>query len=194
MKRKALMTSFAASVLLPAAQAFAADGGAGGLPQMDVRTFPSQLFWLAVSFALIYIVMAKISLPRVRETLDNRNARKDSHLDQAGQLSEEAEKVKKAYEKSLAEAQKKAADAMAAAARDASAKAAEEQSAFAEKARKRLAETDRNIAAAKTEALGSMTEIATGIASDIAQKVANMSVAEADAKRAVEAALKEHTA
>ncbi len=197
MKRTAFIALSVTAGLLPAAQAFASDGGAGGgggLPQMDASTYPGQIFWLAVSFALIYVVMAAISLPRVRETLDRRQAHKDSNLDKAGQFNDEAEKVKKAYEKSLAEAQKKAATAMAAAARDASAKAAQEQSAFAEKARKRLADTERNIAKAKTEALGSMTEIATGIAADITQKVANLSVDEADAKRAVETALKEHAA
>ncbi|MBU6474608.1 MAG: F0F1 ATP synthase subunit B' [Alphaproteobacteria bacterium] len=190
MKRTSFIALSATAGLLPAAQAFAGDG-AGGLPQMDVATFPSQLFWLGVSFVLVYAVMANVSLPRVRETLDGRRSRKDGHLDQAGRTNEEAEKVKKAYEKSLAEAQKKAAAAMAAAARDAGAKAAQEQSAFAESARKRLADAERNIAKAKTEALGSMASIATDIAADIARKVANMDVSAADAKLAVETAMKE---
>ncbi len=192
MKRTAFIALSVMTGLLPATQAFAGEGG--GLPQMDASTYPGQIFWLAVTFVLIYVVMAKISLPRVKDTLDRRQAHKDSHLNEAGHLNDEAEDVRKAYEKSLAEAQKKAAAAMAAGARDASAKAAQEQSAFAEKARKRLADTERNIAKAKTEALGSMTEIATGIAADITQKVANMSVDEADAKQAVEKALKEHAA
>ena len=31
--------------------------GRAGLPQMDVETFPSQVFWLVVTFGLLFIVL-----------------------------------------------------------------------------------------------------------------------------------------
>ena len=34
----------------------------GGLPQFDPAWFPSQLFWLAVTFALLYVIFAKKTL------------------------------------------------------------------------------------------------------------------------------------
>ena len=46
----------------------ATDGGGGGLPQLDVSTFPTQVFWLFVSFALLYFVMSKVAIWRSCES------------------------------------------------------------------------------------------------------------------------------
>jgi len=117
--------------------------------------------------------------------LDVRRAQKEGNLEKAGQINDEAEKIKTAYEKSLAAAQKTATEALSAAEKMISEKTAEAQSRFAENARKRLVTAEQNISKAKTEALHSLTDISAEIAADMVHKIAELQVNPADAKKAV---------
>ncbi|MFM9889485.1 MAG: hypothetical protein ACKVOE_02400 [Rickettsiales bacterium] len=45
---------------------------AEGLPQMDATWFGNQLFWLAVSFVLLYAVVVRVIMPGVGGVLDTR--------------------------------------------------------------------------------------------------------------------------
>jgi F-type H+-transporting ATPase subunit b len=78
------------------------------MPQLDAATFPSQLFWLAVIFVALLILMAKIGLPRVREVLDARSAKIDGDLGVAAEARGRAESLLAEYERSLAAARSEA--------------------------------------------------------------------------------------
>jgi F-type H+-transporting ATPase subunit b len=156
-----------------------------GFPQLNASSYPSQVFWLGVAFVLLYTLMSKIALPRVTEVLELRRLRKTGDLSRAGQLNEEAETIRAAYEKSLALAQKSASEVMTAAEKAISAKASETQSRFADNSRKRLVAAEQNIAKAKLEALHSLTDISAEIAADMVQKITDIQVSKADAKKAV---------
>jgi len=156
-----------------------------GFPQLNPSSYPSQLFWLAVAFALLYVLMSRLALPRVTEVLEMRRAKKSGDLAKAGQLNEEADKIKTAYEKSLAKAQKAAAETLAAAEKVISEKLSETQSRFADNSRKRLAAAEQNIAKAKVEALHSLTDISAEIAADMVQKITDIQVNNAEAREAV---------
>lgn len=160
----------------------------GGFPQLDVSSYPSQVFWLAVCFVILYVLMSRLALPRITDVLDRRGALRDTNLEQAGAWNEEAEKTRDAFEKSLAKAQRQAATTLSTAERDISAKTAHDQSAFSENSRKRLVAAEQTIAKAKADALASLSDIAADIAVDMVQKIADVQVNKADAKKAVQTA------
>jgi len=41
------------------------------MPQLDLSTFPSQIFWLAVFFVVLYLLMAKLAIPRIERVIDS---------------------------------------------------------------------------------------------------------------------------
>ena len=106
-----------------------------GFPQLNASSYPSQIFWLGVAFVLLYTLMSRLALPRVTEVLEMRRLQRSDNLAKAGQLNEEADKIKTSYEKSLAKAQKAAAETLAAAEKVISEKISETQSRFSDNSR-----------------------------------------------------------
>ena len=72
------------------------------MPQLEVSTFLPQLVWLAITFCLLYLLMARIGLPRVGGVIEARRRRIDDDLARAAQLKSEAEAVMAAYQQTLA--------------------------------------------------------------------------------------------
>jgi F-type H+-transporting ATPase subunit b len=42
------------------------------MPQLNPEFFASQIFWLIISFAILYIVMAKFALPKIADVIESR--------------------------------------------------------------------------------------------------------------------------
>jgi F-type H+-transporting ATPase subunit b len=183
---------FLPGLLLAALPAFAEESaGDIGFPQLkQTDTFASQIFWLGVSFVLLYALMSRIALPRVSEVIESRKGKRRHDLDEAGRMSEEAEKIRKSFEASLAKAQIEAQALLVSAGDAAAARTAAESAAFAETARKRLAAAEQNIARAKNDALASLSDISAEIAAEMAGKIAGTAVNKADAKIAVTGLMK----
>ena len=43
-----------------------------GMPQLNTEYFASQIFWLVISFIILYIVMAKYALPKIANVIETR--------------------------------------------------------------------------------------------------------------------------
>lgn len=162
-----------------------------GLPQFDTSTYASQMFWLVVSFTLLYVLMSKMSLPRITEVMEMRQTQKDNNLSRAAQLHEEAEKIEETYQNLLEQARDEAQEKMNAAENRNAARLAEENVRFMEHTRTRLATVEQNIAKAKQEALQSLADISAEISVEIMQKVASANVSKQDAKKVVSELMKE---
>lgn len=84
-----------------------------GLPQLDATWFPSQLFWLALTFVTLYLVLSRSILPRIGGVLAARQAKREGDLDIAARLKTEALHAKEHYESSLASARDQASRLLA---------------------------------------------------------------------------------
>lgn len=175
---------------LAAAPALAAEAS-GGMPQLNFKDFPPQLVWLLITFAVLYVVMAKLALPRVAEVLDMRADRIKSDLDKAASLKAETDKMIATYEKALTDARNQAA----AVARDTAAalaqKSGERQTAVGADLAARIKSAEANIAAARNKAMADIQSVAAEIASDAARRLVGLNVPAGDASAAVAAAAKE---
>jgi F-type H+-transporting ATPase subunit b len=187
--RIALHFAAAATTLVVAVPAFAAEGGNAGLPQLNAATFPAQLVWLAIIFAALYVLMTRVALPRVGEVLDARHARLSADLERAQALRDEAQGLIEAYEKALSEARAEAMKVSAAVTNEIKAAAAERQTALQADLTARVVAAEGRIAAAKTEALSNVRGVAAEVAADVARRVAGVETDSASAEAAVTGAL-----
>jgi len=80
----------------------------GGLPQLDIATWPGQLFWLAVTFSLLFFVLWRSVLPRIGMAIESRRDKIADDLDAAASLKQQSEDSAAEYERLLTEARSKA--------------------------------------------------------------------------------------
>ncbi len=82
----------------------AAQGGHGGLPQLNPDTFAPQLVWLALTFGLLYCLMSWVVIPRIGGVIAERKQRIASDLAEAERLKSETKKAIEDYEQAIAQA------------------------------------------------------------------------------------------
>jgi F-type H+-transporting ATPase subunit b len=147
------------------AAAAAAEHGSGGLPQFDLALWPGQMVWMLIIFGVMFILFAKVFVPRVGGAIADREDRIAGDIGKARRLKEEAEAQAAAAAdetaKARAAAQKLALDAKAKAHSEAASREAVEEAKLAE----RLAKAEAMITSTRDEA---MTHVS-AIASDTAQ-------------------------
>jgi F-type H+-transporting ATPase subunit b len=160
------------------------------MPQLNVADFIPQLFWLAVTFITLYVILAKLALPRVAGVLDARAHQIANDLQAAEALKKQADAAKTAYEASLAEARASAAKLIAAAQETAKAQADKRLQEVGERLAADAAAAEARIVKAKEDALAGIRDVATDVSRDIVQKLTGLSVDDAAAKAAVDAELK----
>jgi len=78
---------------------FASEAKAG-LPQLDLGTYPSLMFWSIISLTIGYILMKYLVTPNIKSILNSRETNIQNDLVKAKTSNQEAEKIKQAILKS----------------------------------------------------------------------------------------------
>jgi F-type H+-transporting ATPase subunit b len=159
--------------------------GHGAFPPFQSEHFPSQLVWLALTFVLLYVLMAKVALPRIGSILEMRSQRIADDLKAAQRLKEESDAAGTGYEKALADARSRAQSI----ANDTRQKQASEADAVQKKLEaqlhQRLVAADQSIATTRNAAMGNVRTIAADTATAIVERL----IGKAPAEQEVAAAL-----
>jgi F-type H+-transporting ATPase subunit b len=175
--------------LLSGASLLAAGAGAaraeGGLPQLNTHTYTPQLFWLAVTFLLLFILMKRVALPRISEVIEERKDRVQRDLAAAERLKGETDKALANYEKALADA-RSSASGIARETRDRlTAEVDAERKAVEDKLARKLTDAEASITATKQKALTSVRDIAAETAELIVSKLSSLPVTKDEIARAI---------
>ena len=160
-----------------------------GMPQLDFSTFTPQLFWLAIWFVILYLLMAKLALPRVNKVMEARRQRREGDLARATQLRADAEAASAAYQKALAEARAQAQSTIKETSDRLAADAADRQRALATTLAEQIAEAERRIAGTKEQALAEVRGIAVDVGRSIVEKLTGAAPDPAKLAAAVESSI-----
>ena len=148
--------------------------------------FASQLFWLTITFGLIFLVVGLGMVPKIQGTVDMRDAQIAADLQTAASARETANRLeaehRAALDKSRAEAARVAAEAKATAAKatEARVKAADVA------AQSRIEEASRRIAEARSSAQAEIESVAAEAAAAMVGRVAGLTIDEGTARAAVQ--------
>jgi F-type H+-transporting ATPase subunit b len=161
------------------------------MPQLDVSTFVPQLFWLAVCFFALFLLMKRVALPRVGAAIDARRKRLDDDLAQAQAMKSEADEIVAAYQSALAAARTRAQAMMKETGDRLSAEAAERQRELAAALARDIDAAEQQIAAAKDRALTEIRSFAAEIASSVVVKLTGSTTEPRELEAAVDRAVAE---
>ena len=75
---------------------FAAESG--GMPQLNPEFWVSQIFWLTITFGILYIILSKLILPKISDNLESRKLQISDNIEAADKQRKESEAKSKEYE------------------------------------------------------------------------------------------------
>ena len=78
-------------------EAFAAESG--GMPQLNPEFWISQIFWLTITFGILYVVLSKLILPKISSNLEIRKLQIVENIEAAEKKREQSELNIAEYEK-----------------------------------------------------------------------------------------------
>lgn len=158
----------------------------GGLPQLNTEHFAGQIFWLAITFGLLFILLSRVTLPKIASGLAARKSRIEGDLGAAEQSKKDASTALTEYEAALAQARGKAL-AMADENRkrivgeiDGLRHAADA------KAHEAMSKAEARIATQRTSAEGNIRSAAAEAAASIVERLLGAPVSSAEAAAAVD--------
>ena len=81
-------------------EAFSAESG--GMPQLNPEFWISQIFWLTLTFGILYLVLSKLILPKISANLESRKSKILENIEAAEKQREDSETKLKEYEEIIA--------------------------------------------------------------------------------------------
>ena len=78
-------------------EAFASENG--GMPQLNPEFWVSQIFWLTLTFGILYILLSKLILPKISKNLEIRKSQILENIEAAEKQRKESEQKIKEYNK-----------------------------------------------------------------------------------------------
>jgi F-type H+-transporting ATPase subunit b len=155
------------------------------MPQLDISTWPPQLFWLAVTFLALYFVISRVAIPRTGGVIALRKSTIDGDLAKAKNLKDETENAVRSYEAALADARAKA-HAIALENRNKLNTEIEAERAKLDAALgAKIATAEKKVAASRDKAMEDVAAMAAEIAGEIVTQLTGAKVTKAEATAAV---------
>jgi F-type H+-transporting ATPase subunit b len=159
--------------------------GGSAFPPFDATSFPGQIFWLVLTFGVLYFLMSKIALPRVSEIIETRQSKIDGDLKSAAIMQEKARLAGEAYEKLLADA-KANAQSIGQKAKDSANSTADAQRKTIEAdTANKIAVSEAQIVATRDKAMTNVAGIATSTAAEIVKRITGVAPKADELKSAV---------
>ncbi|HTG20696.1 MAG TPA: F0F1 ATP synthase subunit B' [Reyranella sp.] len=170
--RKPVYGAFAGLAALLASGTAMAKEGSGGMPQLDYHLFAPQLVWLAIAFVALYLVMSRLAVPAIADTLDKRQAKIQGDLDAAEKANEDTRALVAAYEKRLADAREEARRLTRERGEADSAAAAAHFNELHDRLAKQIGEAEKRIAAQRDDVMAGLEHMARDIGQNVYAKLA----------------------
>ena len=77
-------------------EVFAAESG--GMPQLNPEFWISQIFWLTLTFGVLYVILSKLILPKISSNLELRKSQIQDNIEAADKRRESSEAKLKEYD------------------------------------------------------------------------------------------------
>lgn len=141
------------------------------MPQLDFSVFPSQLFWLCISFFTMLFIMSKLIIPRIAEMINLRQEKIDGDLEKAAQIKTRAEAALDKYHEALDKATSEANQSLLKTQQDLKNMIERREAELTNDLNRQIAEGEQKIKSGRDKAVKQVQGIAADLAWDILKKL-----------------------
>jgi F-type H+-transporting ATPase subunit b len=158
---------------------------AAGLPQLDSTWFANQLFWLVVTFTILYLIVSRFIVPSVSQVLEVRESAIHAAIAEAEEAKRAAEGTRSHYESQGMNARGRASELMAKAQAESNARTNEAFEKLDRELSQKAERAETRIEEAKSKAAGAMQKATAELAVTMVEKLLGRTVDTKDAERII---------
>ena len=143
------------------------------MPQLEITTYPSQIFWLVVSFLTLYLIMSRIIIPRISSVIKNRESQIKNNIHISEQLYKDTEIINDALEKVRKDTETEAKEIINNLKETTNKKISENYELLKKKLEKKLEKDEQKILLRKKKTLKEINKISLNLSEEIIRKISN---------------------
>ena len=156
------------------------------MPQMEFADYMPQVVWLVITFATLYVLMAKLALPRITDILETRQRRLDHDLELSEKLRDEAQTTLAEYDAAIVSARAETESLLAKARESIQTETQERIAELNGRLESEIRESDARIRHAMSQAMDELVVVAGNSARAAVERLAGIKVSDEQARVAVE--------
>ena len=142
-----------------------------GMPQLDSKYWFSQSFWLILIFLVLYLLLSKFFIPKIKDNLDDREKKIKENLDEAKKLSELTEKKILDYENEISNAKKEVVKILSESKKQLDKNISQKKSQFEKALEQEISQVEIEILNLKKNSIESINKIAEEISAKIIENI-----------------------
>ena len=142
-------------------------GSEAGMPQLNPEFWVSQIFWLIVTFSILYLIIWKVFLPRITYSIESRKSKIVNDLNETQKLKENAEKKLNEYNDIIKNSKKEAKKIIDDNKKKLDRNLEDKKNQFNDEIEKELFATEKEIKNLKKESIGNINKIAEEVSAEI---------------------------
>jgi len=163
-----------------------------GMPQLDPTYWASQGFWLILIFTLLYLALSKLFIPKIKNSIDDRENRIKDDLDEAQKLKEVAEEKLKEYEISIENAKKDVQKILFESKNKLNSDIQNKKKTFEKEIETEIENAEKEIESFKKDSLESISKISEEITSKIIENISGEPMNQSSVKATVQESVKKN--
>ena len=146
------------------------------MPQLNPEFWVSQIFWLIVTFAILYLIIWKVFLPRITYSIENRKSKIVNDLNETQKLKENAEKKLNEYNDIIKNTKKEAKKIIDDNKKKLDRDLDDKKKKFNDEIEKEIIETEKEIKNLKKASIENINKIAEEISAEIIKQFVDSEV------------------
>ena len=146
-------------------------GAEGGMPQLNPEFWSSQVFWLILIFSSLYVIIWKLFLPKITNSIENRKLKIVNDLNETQKLKDNAEKKLQEYNEIIENSKKDAKKIIEDGKKKLNREIESKKQKFNEEIEKELTNVEKEIKNLKKSSMLAINKIAEDISSEIIKQV-----------------------
>ena len=159
-----------------------------GLPQLDLNTYPSLMFWSIISLIIGFALMKYLVTPNIKSILNSRETSIQNDLVKAKTSNQESEKIKQSIIKSQEDIKLKSQKIISDAILESKHSVEKKEKEISAKLELKVSEAEKKIIDTQNTVINDVINVAEEITADVVKKFTDIKLDKSNVKKAIKLA------